>query len=113
MLIGTILFFVGIGEEFINILYYKVGQKNYKYACGFFQMIRVFIWYYVLRTIVENLSVWYLVFFYALGGSIGDYLSLTFEPYLEKKIIWIRKLLKKKGRYKKRWFLWKQGKTRR
>lgn len=114
MYIGFILFFVGIIEEFINILYYKLGQKNYKYFCGFVQMFRVYIWAFVITSIFKNLSNSVgIITLYALGGALGDYLSLTVEPFLEKKILFIHKLFKKKkGRRKKSWWLYQSGKTR-
>lgn len=108
-----ILMAVGIVEEFINLLYYSMCYKQYKYATGIFSIIRVFIWYYVLRTIVTNIDNLWLILFYALGGSCGDYLSLTFEPYLEKKILWLHKLFKKKkGRKKKGWFNFQANKIK-
>jgi hypothetical protein len=108
-----LLAFIGCLEEFINLLYYSMCYNKFKYATGFFQMIRVFIWYYVLRTLVTHLDNLWIVFFYACGGYAGDILSLTVEPYLEKKIIWLHKLFKKKkGRKKKGWFSFQANKIK-
>lgn len=100
-----ILLCAGFVEELINILYYSMCYAKLKYATGIFQMLRVFIWYYVLKTIVTHIDNLWLILFYALGGCIGDYCSLTIEPYLEKKILWVHKIFKKKrGRRKKAWY---------
>lgn len=107
------LFIVGILEELTAILYYKACEKEYKYACGIFQIIRVFIWYFVLRIIVENIDNIWLILFYAIGGAYGDWVSLTIEPLLEKKFLWIHRLFKKKkGRKKRGWWILSREKTR-
>jgi hypothetical protein len=63
--------------------------------------------------LVENLSNLWLIIFYAGGGAVGDWLSLSFEPYLEKKILWLHKILKKKkGRRKKNWFFFQAKKVK-
>jgi uncharacterized protein YebE (UPF0316 family) len=110
---ALILSSIGIFEEFINLLYYSMVYRQFKYACGIFSMIRVFIWYYVLRTIISDIDNLYLIFFYAGGGAIGDWLSLTVEPHLERKIVWLHKILKKrKGRKKKGWFIFQAKKIK-
>jgi uncharacterized protein YebE (UPF0316 family) len=106
-----ILVFIGIIEELVAILYYKSCEKGFKYACGLFQILRVFIWYYVLRIVVENIDNLWLILFYSCGGAIGDYISLSIEPHIEKRFLWIHKLFKrKKGRKKKEKFLFQSKK---
>jgi uncharacterized protein YebE (UPF0316 family) len=108
-----ILFAIGVLEELIAILYYKACEKEFKYATGIFQILRVFIWYFVLRTIIENIDNLWLILSYAGGGAWGDYISLTIQPHLEKKILYIHKLFKKKkGRKKKFGWILSREKTR-
>lgn len=96
-----LLFGVGLIEEFVAILYYKVAQKNYKFFCALLSMVRAFLWAYVISAIFNHLSSSLaIITIYAIGGAIGDYISLTIEPFLEKKLL----KLQRKGRKKKRWF---------
>jgi len=103
------LFAVGIVEEFTNLLYYKTGAKSYKVACCFFSLMRTYIFVYLVQSFATELGKNFLIVtIYGLGGAFGIYWCLTFESYLEKYVLKIRR----RGRQKKRLFLLFNGKKR-
>lgn len=95
------LLFAGFFEELISVFYYKLIQKHYKILCAIVSMLRTFLWAFVLINILENMNqaVWKVIV-YAIGGAIGDYVSLSIEPYVEKTIL----KLPRRGRKKKWWY---------
>ena len=102
ILLALILFIVGMCEEFIAIIFYKTGQKNFDGICAFLCFIRSLLWVFVITTLIKHTEVNKLIAFsYILGCSVGCYCSLKIEPILEKYF----KVLKKHGRRFKRWFL--------
>lgn len=44
-------------------------------ASGAVTMINIFIWYYVLQVIVDDINNWKLVLLYAFGCAVGTVLS--------------------------------------
>lgn len=69
------LFFIGILEMLIVTVWTKFVTKTQVLASGVITMINVLIWYYVLQTIVNNISNWQLVVLYAAGCAVGTVLS--------------------------------------
>lgn len=53
----------------------KLVVKTRIMASGAVTMINVLIWYYVLQSIVDDITNWKLVFLYAFGCAIGTVLS--------------------------------------
>lgn len=97
------LLIIGVLEETVNILYYKAGQKNHKYLLSILTLFRGLMWYYVLKSIFLDIEHSFLyVLCYIIGNVIGDWISLYFEPKIDKFVL---KLKSRKGRKKKRWFL--------
>lgn len=68
------LFFVGILEMIIVTAWTKVVTDTKVLASGAITVINILIWYYVLQSIVEDISNWRLVLLYALGCAIGTVL---------------------------------------
>lgn len=96
------IFFVGIGEETLNQIYYKAGQKRYKYLLAIGVICRGYIWYYILRSVFANLEdSFILASIYIFGNVIGGWISLWLETPIDKFVIKIRH----KGRRKRRWYL--------
>lgn len=96
------LFLVGVAEETLSVFYYKLIQKHYKVLCAIVSFVRTCVWAYVISGIVSNMDkVFYIVALYALGGAVGDYISLTIEPLIEKSFL----KLQRKGRKKKWWWV--------
>lgn len=65
------LFFIGILEMVIVTMWTKAVSETQVLVSGVITMINIFIWYYVLETIVNNVSNWQLVLLYAAGCAIG------------------------------------------
>lgn len=79
------LFFVGIVEMIIVTLWTKAVTESKILASGVITMINIFIWYYVLETIVGDINNWRLIFVYALGCSIGVVLTIVLFPDKTKR----------------------------
>lgn len=108
MLNYPIYFILGVIEQACAILYYKFAQKNFDGLCAFIDLIRGAIWLFIVASLIENVTknIPYGIA-YILGGSVGDYISLKLEPYIEKFVLKI----KNRGRKKKRWFLQNEKKS--
>lgn len=98
-----ILFFIGILECFLSALNIKFLQRGKKIACFIISTLSIFIWYYLLVLLIENLKKFWLITFYAIGFGLGDVLALWFDQYLSKlaKSKGIKMLRKKFRRRKK------------
>ncbi|NMC51691.1 hypothetical protein GYA54_03120 [Candidatus Kuenenbacteria bacterium] len=79
------LFFVGILEMLIVTTWTKVVTKNQILASGAVTIVNIFIWYYVLETIVNDISNWQLVILYALGCALGTVASTLYFKNKEAK----------------------------
>jgi RsiW-degrading membrane proteinase PrsW (M82 family) len=101
------IFFIGIIEETLNQIYYKAGQKRYKYLLAIGIVCRGYIWYYILRSVFTNLEESFvLASIYIFGNVLGGWLSMFLETPIDKFVIKIRH----KGRRKKRWYLFYEKK---
>jgi hypothetical protein len=101
-MIYIILFFIGLAEEIISISYYRLAHKGYKTACAAVSMIRIFLWAFVIQTIFKGINnTFWIIFFYACGSGLGDYISLALEPLVDKYILHF----KRKHNKKRRWYL--------
>lgn len=69
------LFFVGVLEMIIVTAWTKLVVETRIIASGAVTMINILIWYYVLQTIVDDISNWNLVLLYAFGCAVGTVLS--------------------------------------
>ena len=79
------LFFIGILEMAIVTIWTKAVTKTKILASGAITMINVLIWFYVLQTIVNDISNWKLALFYAFGCAIGTSASTLVYSLVEKK----------------------------
>jgi uncharacterized protein YebE (UPF0316 family) len=84
MLRALILFAVGIVESFVLSLNTKFLQGNKKLASFIIAFIGIFIWYYVISSVIENLHNIWIIFSYAIGYASGDVLAILFDKYLVK-----------------------------
>lgn len=78
------LFFIGIIECFFSALRYKLLQKNKQLFCMIISYTNIFIWYFMLRAVIDNINNLYLIAVYAAGYSLGDMLAIRFDTYLSK-----------------------------
>lgn len=72
------LFFIGILEMIIVTAWTKTVTKTQVIASSMVTMINVLIWYYVLQTIVDDISNWQLIVLYALGCAIGTAITMVY-----------------------------------
>lgn len=79
------LFLVGILEMIIITVWTKVVTDTKVLASGIVTMINIFIWYYALQQIIEDISNWQLVAWYALGCSIGTAASTYYFQWKEQR----------------------------
>ena len=79
-----ILFFVGILEMMIVTAWTKTVTETKIWASGLITMINIFIWYYVLETIVNNITNWFVMVTYATGCALGTILSTYYFQRQEK-----------------------------
>lgn len=93
------IFLIGIVEIFLGVIDFKLTQHNRKILSSMTTMIGIIIWYFIIKTIVEDLANIQLVISYAVGCGIGCYLGLVLDDYIEKELFGISR---KKGRKIKR-----------
>lgn len=79
------LFLVGVLEMIIITVWTKAVTDTKVLASGIVTMINIFIWYYVLQQIVENINNWQFVAWYGLGCSIGTAACTYFFQVKEKR----------------------------
>ena len=80
-----ILFFIGILEMLIVTAWTKTVTKTRIFTSGAITMVNVIIWYYVLQTIVDDISNWKLVVLYAVGCALGTILTTSFYKFKETR----------------------------
>lgn len=69
------LFFIGILEMVIVTVWTKAVTKTRVLASGLITLVNIFIWYYVLQAVIEDINNWKLVLLYAVGCAIGTSLG--------------------------------------
>ena len=69
------IFIIGVIEMFVIAYWTKTVVESRVYVSGVVTIANILIWYYVLRTFVDNIDNWYLVLSYALGCAVGTMLS--------------------------------------
>lgn len=72
-----ILFFVGIIEMVIAAFWTKAVSKANVAVTGMITTVNIFIWYYVIRQVVDTLDAWYKIVPYVAGCAIGAMLGST------------------------------------
>jgi len=79
------LFIIGVIEMVIISAWTKVVTESKVLASGLITIFNVLIWYYVLNKIVNDISNWQLIIFYALGCAIGTMITTAFFGWQQKK----------------------------
>ncbi len=80
------LFFVGVIEMIISAAWTKSVSKANVALTGAITSINIFIWYYVIRVVVENLDNWYAIIPYTAGCAIGAMLGAVDRDKVMKRI---------------------------
>ncbi len=81
-----LLFFVGIIEMVIATTWTKVVSDSQIIASGLITMVNIFIWYYVLQMVVDNINNWQLVGLYAFGCAIGTVCSTMYFSHKARRL---------------------------
>jgi uncharacterized protein YebE (UPF0316 family) len=85
-MIMIMLFFVGILEMVIVSVWTKTVSESKVAASGFITLINIFIWYFVLQTVMENINNWVVVMSYACGCAIGTMICTYFYRMKENRL---------------------------
>ena len=80
-----VLFFVGMVEMMIAAAWTKAVSTTKVLASGAITMVNIFIWYYVLRIVIDDISNWQVIFIYAAGCAIGTILTTFLFSVKEKR----------------------------
>lgn len=70
-----LIFTLGVVEMFIVVYWTKTVVESRIYMSGIITIINVLIWFYVLRTFVDDINNWNLIVSYALGCAVGTMFS--------------------------------------
>lgn len=95
------LFFVGVVEMIIVAFWTKVVSQSKVAMTGAITVINIFIWYYVVSVVVENIGNWTTIASYALGCAIGAMIGAVEEkkwPFRH----WRQRLLSRRKNSNKR-----------
>jgi len=84
MIIYIIIILVGLIEAFCSTLNSKFRQKSNRTLTFITSFINIFVWYCLLRMVIENIANIYLALVYGIAYAMGDVLGLLFDSYLEK-----------------------------
>ncbi|MFA6132354.1 MAG: DUF5698 domain-containing protein [Patescibacteria group bacterium] len=76
-----ILFFIGIAEMIIVSIWTHMVSETRVVASGIVTIVNIFIWYYVLQTVVEDIQNIGYVALYAVGCAIGTMLTTAYFRY--------------------------------
>ena len=79
------LFFIGMLEMIIMTVWTKLVTRTKVIASGAMTIVSILIWYYVLESIVANITNWWVVAYYALGCAMGTMASTYYYSLKEKK----------------------------
>jgi len=80
---SMILFFVGIIEMAIVSVWTRTVSDSKVMASGLVTVVNIFIWYFVLQAMVNNLNNISLVALYAAGCAIGTMIATAYFRYNE------------------------------
>ena len=80
-----LIFFIGMAEAVLSTLWAKSIQETRMYWSPVITMMNVLIWYYVLRTVLEQVNDVSVVLMYALGCGLGNFLVIMTGKVMEKR----------------------------
>jgi len=84
MIIYFVIILVGLIEAFCSTLNSKFRQKSKRILTFVTSFINIFVWYCLLRMVIENIANINLAIVYGIAYALGDVLGLLFDTYLEK-----------------------------
>ena len=80
-----ILFLIGFLEMIIATAWTRVVTKAQIMASGLITLVNIFIWYYVLQRIIQDISNTRLILIYALGCALGTMFCTAYFQFFDKK----------------------------
>ncbi|MFA6537293.1 MAG: DUF5698 domain-containing protein [Patescibacteria group bacterium] len=80
-----ILFFVGVLEMLIVACWTKVVSETQVLMSGAITVVNVFIWYFVLNQVLEDLNNFSIIIMYALGCAVGTMIATYLFNIRDKK----------------------------
>lgn len=93
-----ILFIIGVVEMVIISAWTKAVTETKVIASGAITIINVFIWYFVLNAVINNIQDWTLIIGYALGCALGTMATTAYFAGRKNKFSSIfRKYFKKRA----------------
>lgn len=107
-MIYLILFLIGIIELFLSRIDFKLTQKNRRVASSISTLINIYIWFFIGRNMFTNINAGFLyITSYAIGCSLGCYLGMKCEPFIDIAIVRVksrrgRKIKRGKTLYKRK-----------
>ena len=73
------LFVVGIIEFFLGVVDFKLTQRSKMLLSALCTVAGIYIWYFIIRTVIDNIDNLLLITSYALGSGAGCYLALRVD----------------------------------
>lgn len=80
-----LILFIGMAEMIFSTLWAKYVQEARVWASTLITMSHVFVWYFVLKTVIEQLNNMNVVFMYAIGCGLGNMLAIVVGEYFVKR----------------------------
>ena len=81
-----LIFLIGMAEMVLATLWAKYVQDKSVIGSTAVTILHVFVWYFVLRTVIDQIDNIGIVVAYALGCGIGNIAAHYFGEYSKKKI---------------------------
>ena len=72
------LFFMGILEMIIISMWTRFVSESKIMASGITTVVNIFIWYYVLQSVIDDIENINLVALYALGCAVGTMITTAY-----------------------------------
>ncbi len=66
-----VLFLIGFVEMIIISTWTKLVSEAKVFASGAITIVNILIWYYVLRTVIDDIANWRLIIGYTVGCALG------------------------------------------
>ena len=88
------IFLIGILEDFLSSFNAKTIQRNNQLSSFVVSFISVILWYYVIIKVVDNIYQFWFILIYALGGGLGDIITIKFDKQIQRFEMMITKLFK-------------------
>lgn len=80
-----ILFFIGVIEMIIVSIWTKAVSETRVMASGLVSVVNIFIWYYVLQTVIADVHNVYGIIVYAAGCGIGTMITTGYCRYVNER----------------------------